>query len=193
MRQDLFVLCRVEAEIAEQAVIDALRKAVGVVAQLLRVRYIAQVSQFDQNRWHAGASQNIQAGVQPYAVILGAYAGDNAVQHVLGEPVSLRILLVDVDLTAVNSRVDVGIAVDTDKIIRGPAVRHIHASSQAAGVARAETLGRGIAAQPHGKARVGVQHVGQIHADRKVDVLLDRSWKSRPYNKSCLRVGRPRA
>ena len=93
----------------------------------------------------------------------------------LGEPVSLRILLVDVDLTAVNSRVDVGIAVDTDKIIREPAVRHIHASSQAAGVARAETLGRGIAAHPHGKARVGAQHVSQIHADRKVDVLLDQA------------------
>ena len=67
MRQDLFVLCRAEAEIAEQAVIDALRKAVGVVAQLLRVRYIAQVSQFDHNRSLALAAEDIEAGVEPCA------------------------------------------------------------------------------------------------------------------------------
>ena len=90
----------------------------------------------------------------------------------LPQPVGLRVLLINVDLGAVDGGVDVGIAVDADKVIRRPAVGHVHARGKAGRVARAEDLGRAVAAQPHGKAWVGAQQVGKIHADLIVDVLL---------------------
>ena len=44
-----FLSYRGKAEIAEQAVVDALREAVGVIAQLLGVGCVAQIGQLNQD------------------------------------------------------------------------------------------------------------------------------------------------
>lgn len=48
-----------KAEIREQTVVNALRKAVGIVAQLVGVVYVGQVRQFDQNGGHVGTAQHV--------------------------------------------------------------------------------------------------------------------------------------
>ena len=72
-----------KAEIAEQAVVDPLGKAVRVVAQLLGVLGVAEIGKLDQDRGHGGAPQYEQAGIQPDAIILGTDALDNADQDML--------------------------------------------------------------------------------------------------------------
>lgn len=170
--QDLFVSQGTEAKIAEHAVVDTLRKAVWIILELLRIRFIAQIGEFDQNSRHAGAAQYIQTGIEPHAVVLGADAVDDSLQHMLRQPIGLRVLLVNVNLGAVDRGIDVRIAMDADKIIGGPAVSHHDTRGKAGGVARAEDLGWSIAADAHGKARVGAQQVGQILTDRVIDILL---------------------
>ena len=120
-------LCGAETKIVQHTVINALRKAVGIVAQPVGVRRIAQVGKLNQDCGHACAAQHIQAGVDAHAVIPRTDALDNAAQHMLGQPVGLGVLLVNIDLAAVDCRIDIGIAVDADKVVRRPAVGQVHA------------------------------------------------------------------
>ena len=80
---------------------------------------------------HSGAPENKKRGIDPDAVIPGAYSLNNAIENVLSQPVGLGIGAVNIDLSAVDFGICVGIAVNADKIISGPGICHIDPLLQA--------------------------------------------------------------
>lgn len=104
-----------KTKITKQALIDSPSKFPLILPQLLGVGPIAEIRQFYQCGGHSGAPENKKRGIDPDAVIPGAYSLNNAIENVLSQPVGLGIGAVNIDLSAVDFGICVGIAVNADK------------------------------------------------------------------------------
>lgn len=73
-----------------------------------------------------------------------------------------------------NIRINIGVTVNTHKIVRRPAVGGVYPGSQAGGIVGAQDFIRRIAAEPHLEARIGTQQIGKIDADLIGNILFDQ-------------------
>ena len=98
----------------------------------------------------------------------------------LGQPVGLGALPVDVHFTAVDVRVGAGVAVDAEEVVGGPGVGHIHPGLETGGVGSPQALHRGGAGDTGGKAGVAVEKLGQALPHQVIHILLPQAAAFRP-------------
>ena len=134
------------------------------IASEVLVRYASS----DQNRRHLRPPQDIQAWTDAHAVIARADTRNDAGEHMLRQPVRLRIFPINIHLGAVDGGIYVRVAVDADEVIRrGDSFASRTRSARLVALLVPRISSGCAAAQPHLKPRVGPQKIGQIHADTR--------------------------